>query len=46
MFSNNGLGPNCMVMLAVESTGKPFAEWVRKTHHFIIPSKLIRCTSA
>jgi hypothetical protein len=24
MFSNNGLAPNCMVMLAVESTRKTF----------------------
>jgi hypothetical protein len=22
MFSNSGLGPNCIVILAVESTGK------------------------
>src|SRR4051812_11636191 len=25
MFSNSGLAPNCMVMFAVESTGKAFA---------------------
>jgi hypothetical protein len=25
MFSNSGLAPNCMVILAVESTGKAFA---------------------
>jgi hypothetical protein len=26
MFSNNGLGPNCIVIFAVESTEKTFVE--------------------